>query len=189
MLFRDEWKGIEEQSAGRVKVIPVIADEECEGCEKGFITLDIIKKYADPEDATFFISGPPAMVKAMDKALAPLGLPRRRIRISANGDSGFRKPEKKEKYTLTIHMGGKTYTTQALAGETILTAIEKAGLKPAAQCRSGICGFCRAMLISGNYETADCEAVLRKGDQKFGFIHPCCSYPSSDIEIVAQRTK
>lgn len=189
LLFADEWKEIMEKSGGKVKVIPVIAKEEAKGCERGFITLDMIKKYVNPADATFFISGPPAMMAAMDRALAPLKLPKRRVRISYNGDGGFRKPELKDSYELKLHMGGETYTVQALAGETILVAIEKAGLRPAVQCRSGVCGFCRSMLISGEYELADCEVGIRKGDQKFGFIHPCCSYPRGDMEIVVQRAK
>ena len=189
LLFAYEWREIEEKSAGKVKVVPVIANEDAEGCERGFITLDMIRKYAVPEDATFFISGPPAMMAAMDRALAPLELPKRRVRISYNGDGGFRRPELKDVYELTIHMGREKYKMQASAGETILVAIEKAGLRPAVQCRSGVCGFCRSMLISGEYELADCEVGLRKGDEKFGFIHPCCSYPRSDMELVVQRAK
>lgn len=190
VLFRDEWKELEEKSGGRFKMVPVIANEDVEGCEKGFITLDIIKKYADVTDATFFISGPPPMMRAMDKALAPLELPRKRVRISMNGDGGFNLHQKDAaSYKLTIHMGGETFTGSARADETILVAIEKMGLKPAAWCRSGICGFCRSYVVSGDFKLATDETGVRKMDKHFGFIHPCCSYPSSDLELVVQRAK
>ena len=188
LLFDDEWAALEEASGGKFKLVRVIANEDVEGCERGFITLDIMKKYADVDTATFFISGPPPMMSAMKKELAPLHLPKKRIRISMNGDGGFH-TDKKGAYKLTIHMGGETYQTEALASETILVAIEKAGLKPAVYCRSGICGFCRAYVVSGTYEFATDEHGVRKMDQYFGFIHPCCSYPTSELEIVVQRAK
>lgn len=190
MLFKDEWKALEEQSGGKFKMIPVIANEDVPGCEQGFITLDIIKKYAEPETASIFISGPGPMINAMNKALAPLGLPKKRIRISMNGDGGFNHgKEDKTEYKLKVHMAGDTYEMTAKANETILVAIEKAGLRPAAYCRSGICGFCRSMVISGDFTLATDETGVRKMDKHFGFIHPCCSYPASDLEIVVQRAK
>ena len=190
LLFKEEWAELEKRSEGRFRMIPVIANEDVEGCEHGFITLDIIRKYADPENATFFISGPGPMITAMKKALAPLGLPRKAIRISVNGDSEFNHgKESKESYKLTIHMGGETYETDAKANETILAAIEQAGLRPAVYCRSGVCGFCRSMVVSGDFTLATEKTGVRKKDKYYGFIHPCCSYPASDMEIVVQRAK
>ncbi len=184
----DDWAELEEKSGGKFKLVKVIANEDVEGCERGFITLDIIKKYADVDTATFFISGPPPMIAAMKEELAPLELPRKRIRISMNGDGGFH-TNAKGSYKLTIHMGGETYETEAQANETILVAIEKAGLKPAVHCRSGLCGFCRAYLVKGEFTLATEENGVRKMDKHFGFIHPCCSYPASDLELVVQRAK
>lgn len=189
LLFADEWADLEAASNGRFKLVKVIANEDAEGCERGFITLDIIKKYADVTDATFFISGPPPMMRAMEKTLAPLELPRKRYRVSMNGDGGFNHGEEKETYKLTIHMGGETYETTAKANETVLVAIEKAGLRPAAYCRSGLCGFCRAYVVSGDFTLATDETGVRKMDKHFGFMHTCCSYPASDLELVVQRAK
>ncbi len=189
LLFADEWADLEAKSNGRFKLVKVIANEDAEGCERGFITLDIIKKYADVEDATFFISGPPPMMRAMEKTLAPLELSRKRYRVSMNGDGDFNHGDKQGSYKLTIHMGGETYETTARANETILVAIEKAGLRPAVYCRSGICGFCRAYVVKGDFELTTDETGVRKMDKHFGFIHPCCSYPTSDLELVVQRAK
>jgi len=190
LLFTNEWKQLEEESHGKFKIIYVIANEEADGCEKGFITLDIIKKYADVSNATFFISGPPAMIKAMKSTLAPLNLPRKSIRVSMNGDGGFNHNNREENiFNLKVHMGGEIYNITAKSNETILVALEKANLKPAVYCRSGICGFCRSMVISGDFELSTDETGVRKKDKYFGFIHPCCSYPVSDMEIVVQRNK
>ena len=189
LLFKDEWKDLESKSNGKFKMVAVIANEDINGCEKGFITLDIIKKYADPKDCSFFISGPPLMVKSMKSFLGPLNFDKKQIRISMNGDGGFNSKEDADFYNLTIHIGGETYTTKAKSNETILVAIEKAGLKPAVHCRSGLCGFCRSYVIKGDFSIATDENGVRAADKKFGYIHPCCSYPTSDMEIVVQRSK
>ena len=189
LLFKDEWKDLESKSNGKFKMVAVIANEDIKGCEKGFITLDIVNKYANPKDCSFFISGPPLMVKSMKSFLDPLNLDKKQIRISMNGDGGFNSKEDAAFYNLTIHIGGETYTTKAKSNETILVAIEKAGLKPAVHCRSGLCGFCRSYVIKGDFSIATDKNGVRAADKKFGYIHPCCSYPTSDMEIVVQRTK
>lgn len=190
LLFKDEFNELEKQSNGKVKLIKVIANEEVKDCEKGFINLDIIKKYNNLDNPTFFISGPPAMIKAMYKTLEPLNLKRKSIRVSMNGDSGLNhKTDNNKEYNLTIHMAGETYQTKANSNETLLVSIEKAGLSPAVYCRSGICGFCRSMLVKGDISLATNVTGIRKADKEFGFIHPCCTYPLSDIELIVQRGK
>lgn len=189
-LYKDEWAQLEQASEGKLKVVPVIANEDVEGCERGFITREIIERHADVQNATFFICGPVPMVAAMKRELAPLGLPRRRMRISMAGDSEFNHVvEDDAAFRLTVHMGGKTHHITALAHETILVAIEKAGLHPAVACRSGLCGYCRSMLVKGDFTLATDVTGVRGMDKHFGFIHPCCSYPASDIEIVVPRAK
>lgn len=190
LLFKEEWKKIEKETNRKFKMVPVIANEKIDGCEHGFISLDIIKKYVEPKECSFFISGPSPMVTAMKSFLEPLKLEKRQIRVSMNGDTGFNhNNRKKDTYNLIIHMAGKAYETIMYSNETILTAIEKAGLRPAVHCRSGICGYCRSYVIKGEFSLASNETGVRKADKKLGYIHPCCSYPDNDMEIVVQRSK
>ena len=49
-------------------------------------------------------------------------------------------------YTLTVHIGFETYTVPADARETVLTAMERAGLNVPSKCRAGGCGFCHSKL-------------------------------------------
>ena len=55
-----EFKELEEQSAGRVRVVHVLSCEEVSlpGCEQGFITAEIIRKYADVDHSSFFLLRP-----------------------------------------------------------------------------------------------------------------------------------
>ena len=61
--------------------------------------------------------------------------------------------------------------------------MEQAGIKAPSRCRSGQCGWCHSMLVSGEVFIPD------EADKKFGWIHPCCSFPLSDIELEIFPTK
>ena len=128
--------------------------------------------------------GPAAMYAFADKELAPLGLPLRRIKKEANC-VGVRDVAPAE-YTLTVHIGFETYKVKASATETLLVAMERAGLKVPSKCRAGGCGFCHSRLMSGEFSIAGADK-RRLADKKFGYIHPCCTYPDSDMEIVVPK--
>ena len=49
--------------------------------EQGRVDLDMIARYVDPAAATFYVSGPPAMVSGLRDVLAGSGIERGRIRI------------------------------------------------------------------------------------------------------------
>ena len=163
----------------KIKVIYVLSDEEREGYEHGFITAELIKAHV-AGDYTVMICGPGAMLGHLEGELKKLALPRRRIRTEANC-TGTRDVAAKT-YTLTVHLGFDTYSVPADSRETILTALERAGLKVPSKCRGGVCGFCHSRLVSGAYSVAG-EDARRLADHKFGYIHPCCSYPDSDMEL------
>lgn len=188
VVYKDEWKAIEAASNGKVKVVYVIANEDVDGCEKGFITLDIINKYADINNSSLFISGPAGMVNHIKTLIAPLNLKKKYVRYGMNGDSDFNNNARaNEEVKITVHIAGDVVEVKGNKKETVLVSLEKAGLKTAVHCRTGICGFCRSYVISGDYTYASDETGVRARDKELGFIHPCCSYPESDMEIVVQR--
>lgn len=188
IAYKNEWKDLEKNSNGRFKVIFVIANEEVDECEKGFISLEIINKYANIKESSLFISGPDAMVKHIQSIIEPLNIKKKYIRYGMGGDSGFNHNAREDKeITLTVKCAGNTKTIIARKNDTILVSLEKAGIKTAAHCRTGICGFCRSFVIKGEYSYATDVTGVRARDKELGFIHPCCAYPETDMEIVVQR--
>jgi ferredoxin len=144
----------------------------------------------DAESASFHICGPGPFVAALRKELAPLKLSRARLRSSFSGDTVYlRRPGGTSAHRLTVRIGGEVRCVPAREDETILTALERAGLQPEASCRSSICGLCSATILSGSYILATDEAGERKMDVRHGLIHPCCSYPVSDMEIIVPRVR
>ena len=83
-----------------------------------------------------------------------------------------------------MHHGKLIATVPCDAKETLLVSLEREGVAAPAKCRTGECGFCRAKLIKGHVFIPDGIDSRRLADSSHGIIHPCCSYPMSDMTLV-----
>ena len=182
ILLREELDAVAARSGGRVKVVHVLSDEEREGYEHGFLTAELVKKYAPEGDYSVFMCGPQAMYDYEERELQKLSLPRRRIRRELSGDCIMSEPAK-VKYKLTLDIHGYRRTIDCLANESLEWAIERAGIKAPTHCRSGECGWCHARLASGEVFVPERADGRRGADLKFGWLHPCASFPRSDVEL------
>lgn len=180
LIFKREFDAL---SSEKIKTIYVLSDEEKAGYEHGFIGAELLRKYVSG-DFTVLMCGPQAMYEFAQKELNSLNLPLRRIKKEANC-VGMRDAEGKI-FKLVVHIGFDTFTVPADSRETILTAMERAGLKVPSKCRAGGCGFCHSKLVAGDFSIAG-EDKRRLADSKFGYIHPCCSYPDSDMELIVPK--
>ena len=179
LVFRADFDAIAARCP-KVKVVYVLSEEQKEGFEAGFITAELIKKYAGAEQFSIYAVGPGAMCDFLDRELPKLGLAQKFIRMERTEDvcdAG----EVKD-YTLTVHYRDELHTIPARSDETVLTAFERAGLAVNNKCRVGYCGFCRSRLVKGEYHANRYEQ-LRIADKQFHYFHPCCTYPMSDMEI------
>ncbi len=180
LIFKNELDALR---SDKINVVYVLSDQKKDGYESGFIGADVIGKYVSG-DFTVMMCGPQAMYAFLDEELKKFGLPLRRIKKEAN-TVGLR-DVKEAHYKIKVRIGFETYTVDADSRETVLTALERAGLKVPAKCRAGGCGFCHAKLISGKFTIPGADK-RRLADSKFGYFHPCCSYPDSDMEIIANK--
>ena len=190
ILLGAELEAIAAASNGKVKIVNVLSDEEADGCEKGFITAELIKKYAPEGDYSVYVCGPKAMYSFMDTELPKLGLKARRIRKELpgeygdpTGDESYPKEAAGKTYEITVLIRDKSQTVTCRADQTLLDALEKAGIRAPSHCRSGECGWCHSRLVSGDVYIPDDVDGRRLADKKFGWVHPCCSYPLSDVTL------
>ncbi len=187
-LFQDEFAAIG-KATDRFKLIRVLSDGEAEGCEKGFITAELIQKYAPEGNYSIFLCGPQAMYQFADKQIESLGIRRKFIRHELFGE--YRNPGSdaaypgaaKEQFDVTVRICGEVKKVSISANDTLLAGMEKAGIAVPAHCRSGECGWCHSRLISGQVYTPATVDYRRLADAKYGYIHPCCAFAVSDIEI------
>ena len=59
--------------------INVLSEENKKGCENGYITTEIIKKYVDGNSDTYYLCGPPPMMNAIDESLLSIGVNKNKI--------------------------------------------------------------------------------------------------------------
>lgn len=186
-VFNEELHEIE-NACNKVKVINVLSEEEKEGCEKGFVTADLILKYA-PEIYSIFMCGPQAMYDFVDKEVEKLNIRRKYVRHELFGE--YFTPSKEKDYpenvadtfNVTVKMAGETFTIKASKEESLLRSLEKNGIAAPAHCRSGECGWCHSKLVSGEVYTPKSVDGRREADLIYGYIHPCVSFPLSDLVI------
>lgn len=174
----------------KVHVVHVLSDEEREGYEHGFITAELIKKYAAGEEVSIFMCGPQAMYNFLDGEIAKLGYDRKHVRRELFGaikdpwnQEGYPAESKGKSFKLTVKQCGHVYEIPASADEPVLVALERAGLKAPSRCRSGECGWCRSKLVAGNVFIPEKTDGRRYADVQYGYIHPCASFPISDISM------
>ena len=140
------------------------------------------------EGKTFFVCGPQAMYGLCDESLLTLGVPARSIKKEAAGPppditmvEGWPREILSDE-VFTVKIADSRQRIQVAAGEPLLNSLERNGIALDNLCRSGECGVCRAGLLTGRVFMPAGVAV-RKTDLAHGYIHPCMSYPISDVTI------
>lgn len=169
-----------------------------DGFERGFIDAELIRKYApENEPYSVFAAGPDAMYRFLDGELPKLSLRKKFIRFDFRGEPAD--PEKYSEYQaareeqgcaqnpgifrITVRQGGNIFAAECPHNVTIMKALEYAGMIIPSRCRSGECGYCHTRVISGKYFTAPDRDGRRKADTIYNYVHPCVTFPLSDMEI------
>ncbi len=198
ILFKEELDALEEK-CDKIKVVHVLSEQKGrlpKGMEKGFITAELIKKYAPADEKySVFLCGPQQMYKFVDKELKKLDLEKKYIRHEMFGE--FHNPGSQEDYPagvpenvkITVTIQDKTYIVRGKSSDSVMQTLEKNGISAPARCRSGECGFCHSHLLSGKVYVPAALEYRRLADYKFGCIHPCCSFPLTDLEINVPAAK
>ena len=185
-VFQEEFKALE-QTCPKFKLVNVLSAEEAEGYEKGFITAELVKKYAPEGEYSIFLCGPQAMYEFVDKEIVTLNLRKKFIRHELFGE--YFNPSKEADYPanvapsfqITVRIAGEEQVITAKADESILRSLEANGIAAPAHCRSGECGWCHSKLVSGDVYVPKSVDGRREADLIYGYIHPCCSFPLSDL--------
>ncbi len=197
IIFRKQLAELAEKNPERIK-IHYVASEPEPGWKgpAGFITAELIAELVGTtEGKSFFLCGPQAMYRFLDVELAKLSIPRRFLRRELFGEiddptsiPGFPRENLGKRFGITVHIADESVHIEGSGTETVLVALERAGLAPPSRCRSGECGWCRSRLVSGKVFINPENDGRRIADRKFGWFHPCSSYPASDLEIRVPRS-
>jgi ferredoxin-NADP reductase len=191
-IFRQELESLTAEHPNRFRVYFVAADPDPTwGGLTGLLTGERIRELAgNPADKTFYVCGPPGLYRFLLEELEPFELPPGALRQEPCGETedvsahpGYPRELADSVFTMKVHQGDGIYSIPARASESVLIALERAGLAPPAQCRSGQCGYCRSRILGGHIYVLPGSDSRRAADSKFGHFHPCSSYPLTDLEI------
>ncbi len=164
-------------------------DKACWDGRRGFIDASCIADIApDYRERTCYICGPQVMYDFCIKELRSLGVAEKDIRREMFGsrqdiqnEAGWPSGLNGEELFKLRVSGDRVI--DARSGESLLCALERAGVRMNVCCRSGECSLCRVKLVSGKVFQPR-GVLLRLADEKYGYIHSCKSYPISDLEIL-----
>ena len=160
------------------------------GFEHGFISKGLIEKYAPAADYSIFISGPSVMYQFVMKEVAQLHLAPGWVRHELNGNTaapdqfvGYSAAAKGKTFSMTVIARDQSTTIPAAANESLLIALERAGIIAPSMCRSGICSACRSQVLDGHTFTPAEFDHRRAADREFGYVNPCVAYLTSDLTL------
>jgi ferredoxin-NADP reductase len=198
ILFKDELEDIQSRRPN-IKIQYILSEPGPNWVGKsGFITKDkILDEIINIDNKFFYIVGNRAMYSFIQEQMKELEVPRHRVIYESYGVPddvtkivGWPKDitaSNTVKITLDMIQQGKKVKEiiEAQCVEPLLNILERQkdlGIIINNGCRSGACALCRTKLVSGKIFMLP-EVTMREIDRDYGYIHPCVSYPLTDIHI------
>ncbi|ALV38090.1 2Fe-2S iron-sulfur cluster-binding protein [Streptomyces sp. CdTB01] len=210
-LLSDELAALKDTFLDRFSVLYVLTREEQApggGPFRGRIDADMLSRLltaldAEPaEDTSFALCGPPEMIATIRRCLDAWGAPPSLVRwelftagptttTPAADPSPTRPPADSTSATspapgtshITALLGGhRRHTTVGPHDTVILDALLRAHPDVPYACREGVCGSCRAKILSGRVR-ADHQHALDDRDRAAGYTLVCRARPDT-AEVV-----
>jgi ring-1,2-phenylacetyl-CoA epoxidase subunit PaaE len=193
IMLREELADLKDQFLDRFSLIHLMTREQQDlDLLNGRITGDKAKLLLDwfcrsQQIDTIFLCGPQQMIDDVSQTLRQMGFTDSQIKIELFTVEGSRrsapKPPVKEVETqcqVIIRVDGAQHAfAMPKDSEPILRAALERGIDLRHSCQSGVCGTCRAKLISGKVDM-DATYALEEYEIARGFILTCQSYPVTD---------
>jgi ring-1,2-phenylacetyl-CoA epoxidase subunit PaaE len=149
---------------------------------KGRIDADAVEWFINQhppiaQTTEYYACGPGAMTSTIQDVLVNLEVPKSLIHIEQFGAAKKSPPNKGfENALLKVQLNQQSNTLSIPKGKTILQTLKAANLEPPYSCESGVCGTCKAKVISGEVSMNACMA-LDDEEIKKGVILTCRAVP------------
>ncbi|MER7738557.1 2Fe-2S iron-sulfur cluster-binding protein [Streptomyces sp. NPDC096538] len=139
----------------------------------------------------WFLCGPYGLVEGAERALRGLGVARSRIHQEIfHVDSGAPAPATAAApahSTVTARLDGRGGTWPVRTGESLLDTVLRNRPDAPYACKGGVCGTCRAFLVSGEVRM-DRNFALESEETEAGYVLACQSHPVTEkVELDFDR--
>ncbi|KRF17924.1 phenylacetic acid degradation protein [Nocardioides sp. Soil797] len=197
VMFLDEVHDLKDRFLTRFRVVHVLSREEQEvEMFSGRLDVERMQRIIGsflPVDSVdeWFLCGPLEMVTALRDELVSAGAtsvhtelfhaettprPRPTEDTVGEGESGAAK--------VTVRLDGRSSTfSLARGGAPVLEAALAVRSDAPFACRGGVCGTCRAKVVSGTVEM-DTNWALEDDEVARGYVLTCQSHPTSDEVVI-----
>ncbi|MEV7865444.1 2Fe-2S iron-sulfur cluster-binding protein [Streptomyces sp. NPDC088124] len=200
-MFLEEVADLKDRFPDRFQLVTVVSREERQtGLPSGRLDrerltglLPALLPVAEVDG--WFLCGPLGLVSGAERALRGLGVERARIHQEifhvdeapsavATATPGARAPAHS---TLTASLGGRSGTWPVQEGESLLETVLRGRADAPYACKGGVCGTCRAFLVSGEV-TMDRNFALEPEETDAGYVLACQSHPATtEVELDFDR--
>ena len=202
VMFLEELADLKDRYLARFAVHHVLSREQRISplmtgridAEKLTTIFDTVLRTDDVDE--WFLCGPFELVQLCRDTLAARGVPAEKVRYELFTTGDPQKPEGNSGRPVLVDESAKnveiTFTLDGLRGtvaspvhaqESILNAALRVRPDVPFACAGGVCGTCRAKLISGTVKMAE-NYALERDEIEGGFVLTCQSHPTSDSVTV-----
>ncbi|KUJ67964.1 phenylacetic acid degradation protein [Streptomyces albus subsp. albus] len=140
----------------------------------------------------WFLCGPYGLVQGAERALRGLGVPRNRVHqeIFHVDDGASPTPARADApahSTVTATLDGRSGSWSVQDGESLLETVLRNRSDAPYACKGGVCGTCRAFLVSGEVRM-DRNFALEADEVDAGYVLACQSHPlGEEVELDFDR--
>lgn len=156
---------------------------------KSRMTADAIvgRAGAPGKSAHWYMCGPEALKRDIQKQLRALGVPERRVHSEVFATSSG--PAYKVEARGGQGVGGSIRVADTGAEldvepqETLLTALERHGYRPEFSCRAGSCGACKLRVLDGQVDPVG--EALSSDERTAGYVLSCIARPIGAVTLAS----
>ena len=195
IMFLEELEDLKNQHPERFALYHVLSREEQEvQLFHGHIDAERLNMFLDqlvpPDDVDeWFLCGPRDMIEAARSVLLQRGVESEHVHAElfhaedaprparAAGQVASTQPSSASEVTIILDGRSSIFTVDP-DGERVLDAALRVRNDAPYACRGGVCGTCRARLVSGSVEM-DQHFALEQREIDAGFVLACQSHPTS----------
>jgi ring-1,2-phenylacetyl-CoA epoxidase subunit PaaE len=202
VMFAEELGDLKDKYPARLAVHHVLSREQrISPLMSGRIDADklndILDEVIQVDTADeWFLCGPFELVQLCRDTLAERGVPEEKIRFELFSTGRPETPQgqqgrvveadpRGENYAITFNLDGLSGTVDSpkSAHETVLNAALRVRPDVPFACAGGVCGTCRAKVVSGEFEMEE-NYALEKDEVDRGYVLTCQTRPTSEELVV-----
>ncbi|MCQ4209223.1 1,2-phenylacetyl-CoA epoxidase subunit PaaE [Streptomyces longispororuber] len=201
-MFLEEVADLKDRYADRFQLVTVLSREEQQaGLASGRLDRERLAELLPallPVErvAGWFLCGPFGLVQGAERALRGLGVRRDRIHeeifhvddgpapVRPARPGGVSAPAHS---TVTAQLDGRSGSWPVQDGESLLETVLRNRPDAPYACKGGVCGTCRAFLVSGSI-AMDRNFALEPEETEAGYVLACQSHPTTEkVELDFDR--